>query len=242
MPTVNIRLYSFLARIAKAKEFSLTFDVMPTVKHLVEHLGIPHTEVDLIVADGNLVPWTYIPQDGERISFYPLWHTLPVPHLQKPPPEIRFVVDVNLGKLAKLLRILGFDTLYQNTFSDEEILAIGTQQNRIILTRDKLLLCHHKILYGHWVMAEHPYDQANEVIERYNLYDIIQPLSRCLICNTLLLPIAKSEIEQHLPPRVKTWCEEFFFCPTCDRIYWKGSHYEHMMQWIQNLKKEKNKA
>ncbi len=239
MPTVKVRLYSSLTRIAGKREVILTFDVMPTVKHIVEHLGIPHTEVDLLVVEGEIVDWTYIPREGKRVSVYPLWHQIPVPHLQSPPPEIRFVVDVNLGKLAKLLRLLGFDTLYRNSFSDEEILAIGIQDNRIILSRDKLLLCHGEVSYGHWVMAEHPYDQAKEVIDHYNLYDTIQPLSRCLVCNTILVAVEKSEIENRIPPRVRTWCEEFVLCPTCHRIYWKGSHYNHMMQWVSRVKNQK---
>lgn len=237
MPEVTLRLYGYLARIAGKREISLSFPLLPTVKHLAEHLGIPHTEIDLILINGEEKDFSAIPLHDNRVALYPRWHHLPVSHLQENPPQITFVVDVNLGQLAKLLRMLGFDTLYNNHYTDRELLEIVQKEKRILLTRDKALLYHQSVKWGHWVMTTNPYEQIAEVVDLYALYDHLSPLTRCLLCNEPLLSIDKKSIEHQLPPRVKEWCEEFYTCPLCHRLYWKGSHYDHMISWIEKLRK-----
>ncbi|MCX7882139.1 MAG: Mut7-C ubiquitin/RNAse domain-containing protein [Brevinematales bacterium] len=238
MATVTLRLYDYLALIAGMRETSLSFPLLPSVKHLAEHMGIPHTEIDLILVNGNPVTFEALPQDNDRIALYPRWHHIPIPHLQHDPPFPAFVVDVNLGRLAKFLRMLGFDTLYDNGYQDKELIDISRKEKRILLTRDKLLLCHSMVTWGHWVRSTAPYEQVREVLDHYHLYDQIHPLSRCLVCNTPLHSIEKGVVKDQLPPRVRQRHKKFFTCDKCHRLYWEGSHHTHMMAWIQNLQKD----
>lgn len=152
--------------------------------------------------------------------------------------RIAFIADVHLGKLAKLLRMLGFDTLYRNTLEDAEIAYLSRKENRVVLTRDRELISRLPSNLAFEVQSSQPYQQLREVLEYFQLKKEIQPFKRCLLCNRPLKRVEKEKILSRLEPRTQRYYDEFYQCPKCQKIYWKGSHYEHMLSFINEITKQ----
>jgi uncharacterized protein with PIN domain len=233
-------LNDFLPAFRKKQSFSHAFEGNPSVKDMIESFGVPHPEIDLILANGKSVGFSYKVNDGDKISVYPVFESLDITDVQhlreKPLRDVKFILDVHLGKLAKYLRLLGFDSLYTTTFRDDEIVELSVEERRIILTRDKILLRNHKITHGYWIRSDDPKSQIREVVERFDLGNKIETFTRCLECNSLIEPVAREAVEDRLPPKTKLYFNEFFVCQGCSRIYWKGSHYERMKNFAESLK------
>lgn len=210
-----------------------------TVKHAIEALGVPHTEVELILANSESVDFSYVVQEGDRISVYPVFEALDVTPVLKvraePLRRPRFIADAQLGGMAKYLRMLGFDTLYENGYTDAEVARISADEQRIVVTRDRALLMHKLISHGCYVRGTRPRQQLEEIVSRLDLYRAIKPFSRCLRCNRMLEPVAKEAIRDRLPPRSAPFYRRFWICDQCDRIYWEGSHWRRMEQIIGDL-------
>jgi uncharacterized protein with PIN domain len=223
-------LNDFLPTSRKDRAFSYEFTENPAVKHLVEALGVPHPEVGRILANDRPVGFHYRVQSGDRLDVFPFVLAEPQPKV-----EPHFVLDNHLGKLATCLRILGFDVLYANDYQDEQLAEIANQQNRTLLTRDRRLLMRNAVISGYWVRNLEPDDQVVEVLHHYHLAQSTHPFKRCLRCNQPLQPISKAAIIDRLEPLTKRYYDEFRICPACDQIYWKGSHYEHMLQRIDHV-------
>jgi uncharacterized protein with PIN domain len=222
-------LNDFLPPTHRQRDIIYSFQNAPAVKDAIEALGVPHTEVDLIIANGQSVGFGYRVSDGDRIAVYPVFESLdisPIVQLrEKPLRRIAFVADVHLGKLARLLRLLGFDTVHSNAYHDSELVAIAAREGRIVLTRDRGLLKHNAVTHGYWLRSTEPIEQAREVVRRFNLETLIDPFRRCLVCNGLLVPVEKQRILEQLPPKVAAEHEEYFLCSSCHRPYWRGTHY-----------------
>lgn len=206
------------------------FDGPVSVKHMIEAAGIPHTEVELILANSESVGFDYLVQDGDRISVYPAFATIdvsPVAQLRPPlPTPHRFILDNHLGRLARYMRLLGFDTLYLNDKADDpELAQIAHDEGRILLTRDRGLLKRSLVTYGYCLRTMDSREQVTAVLHRYQLYDEINPWSRCLRCNGLLQPVEKEVVLHRLEPKTKLYFDEFQICHDCGQIYWKGSHF-----------------
>jgi len=232
-------LNDFLSDAIKKTTFEYGFQGNPSVKDAIEAIGVPHTEVDLIVVDGKSVGFDYSLKNGDRMAVYPVFESLdisPLIHLRPKPLRItKFVLDVHLGKLTKMLRLLGFDSKYRNDFQDEEIVKISLSEKRIVLTMDRNLLKRRILTHGLWIRSRHVKDQVQEVLDRLDLYKQAKPFSRCLICNSPVHPIQKDKIRNRLLPRTSQTFEKFFICDTCDKIYWPGSHYDRMKEKIEQL-------
>jgi uncharacterized protein len=211
----------------------------PSVKHVIEAMGVPHTEIALILVNGQAVDFSYRVADGDRISAYPAFTSIDVSPVTRvslcSPGDPRFVLDAHLGKLAAHLRMLGFDTLYRNDFDDETLAGIAGADHRILLTRDRALLQRRAVTRGYHVWETDPERQLVEVARRYDLVRLMQPFRRCVHCNGLLESVAKEAILDRLQPKTRNYYDEFSVCPDCDRIYWKGSHYEKMLKTIEQL-------
>jgi uncharacterized protein with PIN domain len=233
-------LNDFLPAFRKKQSFPHAFEGNPSVKDMIESFGVPHPEVDMILVNGVSVGFSYKVKDDDKISVYPVFESLDitdVQHLRKRPlRDVRFILDVHLGKLAKYLRLLGFDSLYETTFRDDEIVAISVEEKRIILTRDKILLRNSRITHGYWIRSDDPKMQVREVVERFDLRKKIETFTRCLECNSLIKPVSRESVEDRLPPKTRIYYNEFFICSGCSRIYWKGSHYERMNEFAESLK------
>ncbi len=199
-------------------------------------MKVPPSEVDLILVNGNPVGFDYHVNDSDYISIYPVFERFDissVSQLRKSPLRItRFILDAHLGKLAKYLRMFGFDTLYQNDYPDETIRKIAVEELRIILTRDRDLLNHKDVTHGYYVRAIHPKDQLAEIIAKFDLYSQANPFTRCLNCNHPLESAEKEEIREEVDPDTFRIFDEFYRCPDCRKVYWKGSHYDDMNKFI----------
>jgi uncharacterized protein with PIN domain len=227
-------LNDFLDPARRKRSFWWRFKGRPTVKDVVEALGVPHTEIDLVLANGVSVGFQYPLVHGDRIAVYPVFESLDISALirlrPKPLRQIRFILDVHLGKLTRLMRLMGMDSCYRNDFSDDEIIAIAKADRRIILTRDRDILKHGSVTHGYWIRQTEPQGQILEVIRRFDLKDQVRLFSRCMACNTLLEAVAKERVIQLLQPWTAKYYTQFWQCPGCQRIYWKGSHFEHLLQ------------
>nr|WP_321357131.1 Mut7-C RNAse domain-containing protein [uncultured Draconibacterium sp.] len=222
------------------KSFEYTFTGTPSVKNSIEAIGVPHTEVDLILVEGVSVDFEALLKGGEQVSVYPVFESLdisPVIRLRpKPLRETRFVVDVNLGKLAHKLRLLGFDTLFRNNLEDDEIVQISVTEKRIILTRDKGVLKHTAATHGYWVRNSDPKKQLREVVQRLQLQNSFQPFSRCSVCNGSLTSVDTDEVKGKVPDDTFSMCNEFWKCKGCGQLYWEGTHFRKILNWIEGLK------
>lgn len=215
------------------------FFVPGSVKDMIESCGVPHTEVELIIANGESVDFSYVVRDGDRIAVYPMFESLDIaPELLVRPAVLRdltFVVDVHLGKLAAYLRMLGFDALYENSLADSGLARISSEQRRVLLTRDRGLLKHSMVTHGYWLRETESRRQLAEVVARFDLARSMRPFSRCMACNGPLEEVAKEQVRGRLPRRTAELHNRFQQCRQCARVYWAGSHRRRMQNWIGEL-------
>ena len=250
MPSqINIRFHEelndFLRPEQRGIEISHELKQTRSVKDLVESIGVPHTEIDLIIVNGESVNFDYLVQGGDQIKLYPVlkasvFESLDISPLRHCQPELlltpRFVLDVHLGRLAAYLRMLGFDTLYSNDYDDPTLANISVDEHRTLLTCDRQLLMRKQITHGYFVRARQPQQQLLEILSRFDLYNNQKPFTRCMHCNGKTQPVDKQEIEDQLLAKTKKYYNDFFQCSTCEKIYWKGSHYLKMKTMINNIK------
>jgi uncharacterized protein with PIN domain/sulfur carrier protein ThiS len=240
---VNIRLYEelndFLPETRRKIAFNIELKQSRSVKDLLESIGVPHTEIDLIIVNGESVGFDYQVQDADRISVYPMFRSLdisPLRHCQPPAHDTpRFILDVHLGRLAAYLRMLGFDTLYQNDYDDPILSRISMDEDRILLTCDRQLLMRSCVTHGYFVRSRVPRQQLAEIMSRFDLYDGQQPFRHCMKCNGKIEPVDKKRIESRLLAKTRKYYDEFFICINCNKIYWKGTHYQKMKKMIKEI-------
>jgi len=223
-------LLPLVKHILRGESIHINFNGPQSVKHLIESLGIPHTEIGQISVNGDITEQGYIVQHGDRIRIKPV---APNDLAEEP----RFVIDGHLGRLASHIRMLGLDCQYDNAYEDKVLVDISVEQERFLLTRDRLLLMHKVISKGYLVRSLDTNEQLREVIIRFGLDKWIRPFQRCMRCNHLLELVEKDLILEKLEPLTKKYFHEFKLCPVCDQVYWKGSHYERMLEVIKKISK-----
>ena len=242
MSAARFRFYAelndFLPEENRGKELTRYFSVSGSVKDFVESFGVPHTEVDLVLANGNPVDFFYPVRDGDRVSAYPVFESLDISSVSRVRPaplrELRFLLDVHVGRLAAYLRMAGFDALYSNQASDPELAAIVSREGRVLLTRDRYLLMRTAVDRGYWVRSTAPKQQLLEVVNRFDLAGSMRPFLRCLACNTILEEANRESVLGRLPSKVMNK-DVFRICLSCQRVYWEGSHHERMsklLRWV----------
>ncbi|MBU0999715.1 Mut7-C ubiquitin/RNAse domain-containing protein [Patescibacteria group bacterium] len=243
MPKATFRFYEelndFLLKHIRKVDFEVEFKGQRSIKDMVEALGVPHTEIDLILANGKSVDFSYILQDGDRISVYPVFESLNIANITRlrevPLRKTRFIADVNLDDIVKYMRLLGFDVYCESTLSDKEIIEISKGENRIILTKSKKLLKFREVSHGIFIRPGTTAEQVKRIIDHLNIKDQVRPFSRCLRCNSLIEPVSKNEIMDRIPPRTKTFCDEYSQCKSCDKVYWDGTHFINMKKVINHI-------
>ena len=223
----NGALNDFLPLDGRGLSIRCTFNAGQSVKHLIESLGVPHTEVERIQVNGEPVEFSYQVADGDRVEVYP------ASPIQLQASEPGFILDNHLGRLAFYLRMLGFDALYRNDFHDGELARLSSQEGRILLTRDRRLLMRNLVTQGYWVRSKVPRQQLLEVVQRFDLRAAIVPFRRCMRCNGMLQPASKEAVLDRLEPLTRLYYDEFRICRDCSQVYWKGSHYERMQRFIE---------
>lgn len=239
-------LSDFLPTAKRQIAFTHSFEGRVSIKHMIEALGVPHPEVDLVLVNGRSVDFSYLVQDGDQISVYPVFESIDITPLVRlrPQPlrEPRFVLDTHLGRLAAYLRMLGFDTLYRNDYVDEELAQVTSQEGRILLTRDRGLLKRGVVTHGYCVRQTNPRRQLLEVMRRFDLFQAIEPFCRCMRCNGLLQSVSREAVVDRLQPKTQEYYSEFRICDGCERIYWKGSHHRRMQRLIGHVLEQEGKA
>ena len=246
MASATFRFYDalndFLARGRRGAEFTVPCAQNATVKHMVEALGVPHTEVALVLVNGVSSPLEQLLEEGDRVAVYPRFSSLDPEHLlrlpSQPPGRLCFVADAHLGALARLLRMAGFDTIYTNTMHDDEIEERAMEEGRIVLTRDRELLKRRGVAYGCYVRALRPQAQLRELAERYGLAERARPFTLCLHCNLPLRMAPLSGLpeadQDRLPPAVRASQTAFALCDGCHGVFWKGSHWRRMAGMLES--------
>lgn len=245
MVYIHIRFYEELNDFLPEEKRKVTFTAAVAentgIKDVIESLGVPHTEIDLILVNGQSVGFNYKIQNEDKVSVYPVFESIDIGELlhlrSKPLRETCFILDVHLGKLAKYLRLLGFDVVYANNFSDKTIITRSLSEHRIILTRDIGLLKNKIVTHGYWMRSHDPETQVAEVLQRFDLYAQCHPFTRCLECNGVLVKIHKNEIFQDLLPDTKVYYETFVRCNQCKKIYWEGTHYQKLKKLVSKFLK-----
>jgi uncharacterized protein with PIN domain len=141
---------------------------------------------------------------------------------------MKFIADVMLGRLAKWMRLLGFDVLYDRTMNDNEIIRVSLTQGRMILTRDTGLVARPLASNHVFIESDNVRQQLEQVLTTLHITSMPGPLTRCSVCNTLLSPVAKQDVRDLVPPYVYDKSESFLRCEKCGKIYWKGTHVRRM--------------
>ena len=232
-------LNDFLPAEKRKKRFAYEFEGNPSVKDAIEAIGVPHVEVDLVIVNALSVGFDYLLADNDNVAVYPVFESLDISPLvrlrENPLRDPKFICDVHLGKLAKLLRLLGFDTLYRNDYSDQRIVDVSLLEKRCILTRDRGILKRRVVARGYCPRSLVPEKQAKEVLVRFDLRARARPFSLCTECNG---PIATADIASvlsSLPEKTRDCYEEFFKCTSCGRVYWRGSHFDALRKIVDKL-------
>jgi len=221
------RLNDFLPQSQKGRRITVQFKEQQSIKHLAESLGVPHPEIGRVQVDGRDETPSTITRDGDGVEVHPVENGCPA--------DPRFLLDCHLGRLTAHLRMLGFDCLYENDYDDAQIAAILGREARILLTRDRRLLMRKVVEYGYCLRSLDSLEQSTEVIQRFELGKLTQPFHRCLRCNHPLQSVDKELILDHLEPLTRKYFDEFHICPNCQQIYWKGSHYDRMLEVLKHL-------
>ena len=217
-------LNDFLQRERREQAFATSCARAATTKHMIEALGVPHTEVGRILVNGAGSGFDRLLEEGDDV--------LACPQRTPAAPGIRFVADAHLGGLARLLRMAGFDTLYENGYQDEEIVAIALRETRTVLTRDRALLMRREVGHGCYLHTIRPEAQLRELFGRLGLAALARPFTLCLHCNLPLRPVEKEQVRDRLPESVRAQHTGFTTCDACHRVFWKGSHHKRMLAML----------
>ncbi|MDQ3538234.1 MAG: Mut7-C ubiquitin/RNAse domain-containing protein [Actinomycetota bacterium] len=241
---VAVRLYGDLADLAGTgrpeAHHQVPVAAPRAVKDVIESLGVPHTEVDLVLVAGTSVTFGHRVVAGDRVSVYPPFTGLDVTAVslvrQPPLPEPRFLLDVHLGALANRLRLLGFDASYRNDADDAELAAAAVVERRVLLTRDRGLLMHASVVHGYLLRSHHPDSQALEVVRRFALFDVLAPFSRCVRCGGTLEPVDKAAVVDRLEPGTAATYDTFTRCTACEQVYWPGAHHDRLAAFVKGIR------
>jgi uncharacterized protein with PIN domain len=152
------------------------------------------------------------------------------------PPVPRFVLDVHLGRLARQLRMFGFDALYERDYADDQIAQISATRNRIVLTRDLPLLKRNLVKWGYWLRSQVAEEQLLEVFRQFGLPETIRAFYRCIDCNGIIGQVSREAVIHQLQPLTLTNFHDFYQCSSCQKVYWKGSHYDKMQAFITRIR------
>jgi uncharacterized protein with PIN domain len=228
----------FLGSRAQGRTVERTLGEKTSVKDVIESCGVPHPEVDLILVNGAAVGFDYGLEYRAEVEVFPV--SAKPTHFAKKRLQIpswqRFIIDGHLGRLARNLRLLGFDVAYDRQVQDRQLLQLMASENRALLTRDRRLLMHSVVRHGYCPRSQSADVQTIEVMRRFDLFGSMAPFTRCLCCNARLKKVAKADVIEKLEPLTKIYYEEFRRCIGCGQIYWAGSHFSKLQKRLEAIR------
>ncbi len=240
--TVRLKFHAdldfFLGSRERAGTVARGLGERTSVKDVIESCGVPHPEVDLILVDGQPVNFAHVVEEDRMVDVYPvgfLSTQFKKDRLQTISVK-RFIADGHLGKLARDLRLLGFDVAYNPHAQDRQLLQTMKTENRALLTRDRRLLMHAVVQTGYCPRSQNADEQTIEVIRRFDLFDSIAPFTRCLRCNASLQKVTKADVIEKLEPLTKIYYEQFRRCTGCGQVYWAGSHFSKLQKRLEQIR------
>ncbi len=242
MPRATFRFHGslndFLPPARRDVSVERVFEGTPAVKDTIESVGVPHPEVDGIVVNGRPVGFDRRLGDGDTVDVYPL-ESRPrsdeLPLIPAPPAPPRFVLDAHLGRLAAYLRLLGFDAAYASLADDADLARVSHDEQRILLTRDRGLLRRRIVGLGYLLRSDDPREQLREILDRFELRRDARPFTRCIRCNGRIEPVQKSDILHLLEPKTIRYFDTFGRCDACGSIYWQGSHFRRLDDFLATM-------
>ena len=206
---------------------------------MIEALGVPHTEIDLILANGKSVDFAYVLEDGVRVSVYPVSESLNVENVSRlrkvPLHKTKFIADIHLGDIVKYMRALGFDVCFDPSLSIRTIIEISKKKSRIILTKSKQLLKFKGVTHAIFIRPGTTAEQIKRILDYLDIKDSIKPFSRCLRCNSVVRRVSEESVADRIPPKTKEICDQYTYCKFCDKIYWNGTHFIKMNKAIDHI-------
>jgi len=241
VPAADVRCYGelndFLPEHQRGRALRYRFGVPGSVKDALESLGVPHPEIDLLLVNGEPADFDRLLADGDRVAAYPLFRRLDISavsavHLPLPD-DPRFALDGHLGKLARYLRLLGFDATHRPQADDQALARQAADQDRILLTRDLGLLKRRAVRRGYRVRSTDPRAQLTEVVRQFSLAGRCRPFTRCLVCGEGLAAASPEEAAGRIPPGVAAHQSAFRVCPDCGQVYWPGSHHRRLSALVE---------
>ncbi|MFC1744959.1 Mut7-C RNAse domain-containing protein [Candidatus Riflebacteria bacterium] len=241
--TAILRFYGelnyFLPDSVWHRPFYYSFYENPTFSDLMDSFKIPPEKIGLLLLDGEVVELSCPLKEGSRATFYPRFQNIDISEeisaSKKPVVSPRFILPLNLGKLTKYLRMLGFDSICEPDFIPGKVDVLAMQEGRVLLSRSKKFAARKLYAECYVVKSEQPAIQVREVVNRFNLMPLVKYFQRCLKCNSPLKVMEKSEIYSRLLPYIRKNFNLFFICPGCDRVYWMGTHYKKMKEKIETI-------
>ena len=243
MATATFRFYEelndFLPKHRRKTDFVIRSEEKRSIKDAIESVGVPHTEVDLILVNGESVDFGYIIRDQDRVSVYPVFESLNISNVTRlrklPLRSTKFIADINLGNIAKYMRVLGFDLFFDPLLSPREVVDISNRERRIILTTSRKLLKFKAVSRGMFVRPGTTVRQIQRIIDTLDISDRVDPFTRCLRCNSLLQAVPKERILDRIPLKTRAYCDAYVRCQSCDKIYWQGTHCRHMQKVVKQI-------
>ena len=246
MITVSLRFYEelndFLPQARRKIRFQRQLPYPTSAKDLIESCGVPHPEVDLVLVNGESVDFGFRVSDGDNVSVYPVFESFDISGVtmlqERPLRHLQFAADTNLGKLARKMRLLGFDVAFFKEAAKNDIIQSVLSDKRVILSTDRRLLMRKEVQRGYCVRSDDANHQTLEVVRRFDLANHITPFTRCPHCNGAVEPVDKAEVLECLEPKTKAFYDDFTRCTECKKIYWEGSHTERLRAFIGWIKEE----
>ena len=246
MPKGTFRFYEelngFLPESRRKTDFEAPFTGKRSIKDMIEALGVPHTEIDLILVNGVSVGFDYILKDHDRVSVYPVFESFNITHVTRlrkiPLRRNKFIADIHLGNIVKYMRVLGLDVYYDTSISSREMIEISHIENRIILTRSKKLFKFKDVTHGIFIRPGTPKEQIGRIIAYLDIECDLKPFSRCLECNSPLKSVPKENVLDRIPLKTRAICDEYVLCQTCDKIFWKGTHFRRMVRFVRHIQSQ----
>lgn len=237
--TFHGALNYFLPHRQKNKTVTHEFEWRSSIKDMIESIAPPHAEIELVVVNGISVAWSYSVKNGDIIDVYPNFEAVDLPQKVRLIPlyhgKPKFILDTHLGRLAAYLRMMGFDTLYENDYADDVLADVSAKENRILLTRDLGVLKRGIVTYGYFVRNTNRRERLLEISARYDLAKHIEAFGRCMTCNGDLATVDKETVRESVSGNTYDSFDKFQQCQSCQKIFWKGSHYDKMQVLIDEV-------